>query len=107
MQVAKLMWFSVYAMASEKHHECLKGLGRVGLFDYKNEDAVGSIMKAAKEDGVTIQMAFDAVGQLKSCLGILKEWKRKETAKLASATLLSEDSPKEEDMEVKFVAGAA
>jgi hypothetical protein len=98
------MWFSVYAAASEKHHKSLKGFGASRLFDYKNEDVVGSIVKAAKEDGVTIQMAFDAVGQLKSCLEILKEWKGKGAAKLASTTPFSEDSPKEEGVEVKFVA---
>ena len=49
-------------------------------------------------------MGFDAVGQLKSCMEILKELKGEGTAKLASAIPLSEDSPKVEGVEVKFVA---
>ncbi len=104
VQVAKLMGFHVYVTASEKHHEYLKGLGASKVFDYKGEGVVESIVKAAKEDGVEIQTGFDAVGQLQSCLDILKEFKGDGVAKLASAIPLSEDSPKTEGVEVKFVA---
>ena len=104
VQIAKLMGFIVYVTASEKHHEYLKSLGATRVFDYKDDHVVNSIVKAAKEDGVTIQTGFDAVGQLKSCLDILKEFKGKETSKLAEATPLSEDSPKEDGVEVKFIA---
>jgi NADPH:quinone reductase-like Zn-dependent oxidoreductase len=104
MQIAKLMGFTVYATASEKHHEYLKGLGASKMFDYKSEDVVASIVKAARDDGVTIRTGYDAVGQLQSCLDILKEFKGEGTAKLASATPLSEDSPTMEGVQVKFVA---
>jgi hypothetical protein len=67
--------FHVYATASEKHHEYLKGLGASRVFDYKSEGGVESIVTAAKEDGVTVQKGFDAAGQLQSCLDILKEFK--------------------------------
>jgi NADPH:quinone reductase-like Zn-dependent oxidoreductase len=107
VQVAKLMGFRVYSTASEKHHAYIKSLGASRMFDYKGEDVVGSIVKAAKEDGVTVQMGFDAVGALKSCLEILKELKGDGTAKLASAVPLSEDSPTEEGVEVKFVSAPA
>ncbi|KAL9103977.1 MAG: hypothetical protein Q9163_001039 [Psora crenata] len=103
VQTAKLMGFRVYATASEKHHEYLKGLGVSRIFDYKRDDAVESIVKAAKEDGVTVQYGLDAVGQLKSCLDILKQLKGEETARLASARPLSEDSPQMDGVEVKFV----
>ncbi|MCJ1422249.1 hypothetical protein MMC29_000129 [Sticta canariensis] len=104
VQIAKLMGFSVYVTASEKHHEYLKSLGATRVFDYKGGHVVENIVKAAKEDGVTIQTGFDAVGQLKSCLDVLKEFKGEETSKLAEATPLSEDSPKEDGVEVKFIA---
>lgn len=104
VQVAKLMGFRVYATASEKHHEYLMRLGASKMFDYKSADVVASIVKAAKGDGVTVETGFDAVGQLKSCLETLGELKGEGTAKLASAVPLSEDSPKVEGMEVKFVA---
>jgi len=107
VQVAKLMGFSVYVTASEKHHEYLKGLGATKVFDYKGEDVVGKIVKAVKEDGVTVETGFDAVGQVKSCLEILKEVKGHGTARLASAVPLSEDTPTEEGVEVKFVAAPA
>jgi hypothetical protein len=58
---------SIYTTASEKHHEYLKGLGASKVFDYRGEYVVESIAEAAKEDGVTVQMGFDAVDELKSC----------------------------------------
>ena len=104
VQVAKIMGFSVYVTASEKHHEYLKSLGASKVFDYKSESVVTDIIKAAKADGVTVQAGFDAVGQVKSCLEILKELKGEGTAKLATAVPPSEDTPKMEGVEVKFVA---
>ncbi|CAF9927304.1 MAG: hypothetical protein ALECFALPRED_003682 [Alectoria fallacina] len=105
VQVAKSMGFSVYVTASEKHGEYLKGLGASQVFDYKSEDVVEKIVKAAKADGVTIQAGYDAVGQVKSCLDVLKEFKGEGTLKLATTVPPTEDTPKEEGVEVKFVAG--
>ena len=46
------------------------------MFDYKSEDVVEQIVKAAKEDGVTIQTGYDAVsGALEQCMEVLKELK--------------------------------
>ena len=104
VQITKLMGFSVYTTASEKHHGYLKGLGASRVFGYKDEHVVESIVSAAKEDGLTVQIAYDAVGQLKECLEILQQLKGEGTAKVASAVPLSENSPKVEGVEVKFVA---
>lgn len=106
VQVARLMGFIVYSTASEKHHEYLRGLGASKVFDYKGDQVVENIVKAAKEDGVTVNMGFDAVGQTKACLEILKELKGEGTAKLASAVQLSKDSPKMEGVDVTFVAAS-
>lgn len=104
VQVAKLMGFSVYVTASEKHHEYLKSLGASKVFDYRSEHVVESLVKAVKEDGVTLHTGYDVVGQLKPCMEILKELKGSATAKLAEATPMSEDSPKMDGVEAKFVA---
>ncbi|KAF8588676.1 zinc-binding oxidoreductase-like protein CipB [Ramaria rubella] len=107
VQIAKLMGFRVYATASEKHHEYIKSLGASRMFDYKNEDVVESIVKTAKEDGVTIQMGYRAIGELESCMKVLKELKGEGVAKLASAIPLWNDPPTMEGVEVKFVAPPA
>lgn len=104
VKVARLMGFSVYVTASEKHHDYLMGLGATKVFDYRGEDVVDSVVKAAKEDGVMLQTGFDAVGQLESCLEILKEFQGEGTARLAEARPLLEDSPKMEGVEVNFVS---
>ena len=103
VQVARIMGFRVYVTASERHHEYLKGLGASRLFDYKDENVVESVVKAAKEDGVTIRIGYDAAGQLQDCLDILNEFEEEEPARLASAVPLSKDSPKGEGVEVRFV----
>ena len=105
VQVAKLMGFRVYATASEKHHEYLKGLGASRLFDYKSEGVVESIVKAAQEDGVSLVTGFAAaIGSLGSCISILKETKGSGTAKLASAVHITPDTPTAEGIEVKFIS---
>ena len=103
VQVAKLTGFHVYATASEKHHEYLKTLGASKVFDYKRKDVVEEIVKAAKADGITLNIGYNAAGDLQPCLDVLKEFKGTGTAKLASAVLVPEDAPKEEGVEAKFV----
>jgi NADPH:quinone reductase-like Zn-dependent oxidoreductase len=103
VQVASLLGFTVYTTASEKHHEYLKSLGASKVFDYRREDVVESIVKAAKEDGLTIQLGYLAAGQLQSSLEILKELKGEGTAKLASAPLMPENPPNLEGVEAQFV----
>jgi NADPH:quinone reductase-like Zn-dependent oxidoreductase len=104
LQVAKLMGFYVYTTASQKHHAYLQELGATKVFEYKDDDVVAQIVAAAKEDGVTIQIAYDAVGQLKACLEVLKEFKGEGIAKVASGVPLSSDSPTADGVEVRFVA---
>ena len=50
VQMGKLMGFTVYATVSEKHHEYVKGLGASPVFNYRSDDVVARIVKAAKED---------------------------------------------------------
>lgn len=105
VQVVKSMGFTVYTTASEKHHEYLKTLGASRVFDYKDEHVVEKIVKAAKEDGLIVQVGYNASGdQLKECLEVLKQLNVNGTAKLASAVPLPENPPTAEGVEVKFVA---
>ncbi|KAJ1523085.1 hypothetical protein HK096_001880, partial [Nowakowskiella sp. JEL0078] len=95
VQAAKLFGFTVYATASEKHHNYLKSLGASKVFDYKDKHVVESIVKAAKEDGVRVQFGYLAAGQLQlqPCLEILKELKGEGSANLVSAPSLPEELP--------------
>lgn len=105
VQIARSMGFQVYATASEKHHEYIKQLGASKVFDYKDEHVVENIVKAAREDGVTIQFGYDAVGSLQQSAAVLKELKGDAVAKLASGPRVPEDAPRVEGVEVKFVLG--
>ena len=103
VQIAKLMGFTVYATASEKNHPYVKSLGASHVFDYRSEDVVTQIVKAAKADGITVSMAFDAAGQLKDIMDVLAQTKGQGTAKVASAIPLMGEQPKVEGVEAKFV----
>jgi hypothetical protein len=104
LQTAKLMGFIVYTTASEKHHEYLKGLGASRTFDYKVEDVTVKIIKAVKEDDLSMTMAYEASGKaLGPVLDVMKEVKGEGTAKVASAQMVTEASPKAEGVEAKFV----
>lgn len=103
VQVARSMGFNVYVTASEKHHGYLMGLGARRVFDYRSGNVVGDIVEAVRRDGVIVQAGFDSVGQVGSCLDVLKEVKGVGTAWLATAVMIPEDSPKVEGVEVRFV----
>jgi NADPH:quinone reductase-like Zn-dependent oxidoreductase len=98
-------WGSAFTLQQVKrHHECLKDLGASKVFDYRVENVVESIVMAAKEDGVKVQMGFDVVGQLKPCMEILEVLKWNVVAKLASTIPLPDDLPNVEGVEAKLVA---
>jgi NADPH:quinone reductase-like Zn-dependent oxidoreductase len=44
VQLARVMEFSVYATASEKHHAYIKSLGASRVLGYRGEGVVGSIV---------------------------------------------------------------
>ncbi|KAI8957426.1 GroES-like protein [Daldinia sp. FL1419] len=107
VQSAKLLGFTVYATASSKHHEYIKTLGATKVFDYKEPGVKDAIIKAAKEDGLTFQYGYDAVGAIQSCQNILKALKKSGPAHLASAPRIGPDEVLTADVETKFVAASS
>lgn len=104
LQTAKCMGFIIYTTASEKHHEYLKELGASRVFDYKREDVVEQIIKTAKEDGISIDMGYNATPDgLMPCIEVLKAVKGEGMAKLAHAPQLPPDFSEVDGVEVKFV----
>ncbi|PPQ88219.1 hypothetical protein CVT25_005185 [Psilocybe cyanescens] len=103
VQAAKLLGFVTYVTASEKHHAYLKELGATRLFDYKGADVVEQIVKAIKEDGVAVQYAYHAIGDLQGTLDVLQKVKGEGIATVAHAPVLAPDAPKADGIEVKFV----
>ncbi|CAD6441957.1 4938e1ad-1b9f-415c-8fec-5fc7636135e0 [Sclerotinia trifoliorum] len=104
IQQASRMGYVVYATASPHHHEYVKKLGASKVFDYKDINVVEKIVKSAKEDGITINLAYDAAGALQPILDILKAVKGDDVAKLASAVLLGSVTPTVEGIDIKFVS---
>lgn len=115
VQSAKLMGFTVYVTASVKHHDYLKTLGASRTFDYHDTNVVATIVKAARDDGITIDSAYFASGTVGPSVQILKELKGKGTApsRIVSAPfqplsmLWRKIVPKWKGTEVKFVTPPA
>lgn len=107
VEVAKTMGFVVYAVASEKHHAFLKTLGAAKCFDYNDEDVVENIVKDVRADGVSMTTGYDSVAQWKYSVEVMRQSKGDGVSKLASAVRLSEETPKVDGVEVKFVAAPA
>lgn len=60
VQEAKLSGYTVYATASLRHHEDLKGLGASRALDYKFEGKLKEIIDAA-EDGLELPTGCHAI----------------------------------------------
>jgi NADPH:quinone reductase-like Zn-dependent oxidoreductase len=103
VQIAKLMGYTVYATASAKQHEYIKGLGAATMFDYKDKNVVDQIVQAANHNGLEINIAYDAAGSLQECVDVLKALKGEGVAKIASAPRVPDEFSQIDDVEVKFV----
>ncbi|KAB8304519.1 hypothetical protein EYC80_003906 [Monilinia laxa] len=107
VQQAANMGYVVYATASPQHHEYVKKLGASKVFDYNDRYVVENIIRSSKEDGIAINLAYDAAGALKSILDILKATKGDDVARLASAIPLRPQPPTVEGIVIKFVSAPA
>ena len=77
VQIAAAMGFDVFALASPQHHAYLKTLGAKFVFDYRSADVATEIFNAAKEAGIEIKLAYDAIsesGTVQPCMEILDKF---------------------------------
>lgn len=63
IQIAHALGFTVFATSSPPHHKYIQKLGAKAVFGYKDPTVVSHIVAAAKEAGVEIKYAFDAVSK--------------------------------------------
>ncbi|KAE8452632.1 hypothetical protein EG329_013891 [Mollisiaceae sp. DMI_Dod_QoI] len=66
IQLARNLGFKIFATASPAHHQYLKSLGVVEVFDYRDPSVVDKIVAAAKIVGTPISLAFDAITEGKT-----------------------------------------
>jgi NADPH:quinone reductase-like Zn-dependent oxidoreductase len=90
IQVAHLMGFTVFTVASEQHHALLRSLGADEVFDYHSADVESSLLAAAARLGTPISHALDAVSQastLDAVSRVLKESSGKDVTPKLTHTL--------------------
>ncbi|KAJ5948883.1 hypothetical protein N7454_002190 [Penicillium verhagenii] len=104
VQEAKLMGFAVYATASVKNHEYIKGLGATRVFDYSEEGVLDRIVGAAKEDGVNIRVGFHATGSQQLAVDVMSALSQGSVkSKLAIAPMVEQDLKVPGGVETAFV----
>ncbi|KAJ5966378.1 hypothetical protein N7481_013092 [Penicillium waksmanii] len=106
VQEAKLMGFVVYATASGRHHDYIRGLGADRVFDYKDEDVLGQIVQAAGADGVRIRIGYHATGDQHLAADVLHALRGEgqgEKSKLAIAPILDPELKVPDGVEAAFV----
>jgi NADPH:quinone reductase-like Zn-dependent oxidoreductase len=103
VQGAKSMGYTVYATASPQHHEYIKTLGAVRVFDYKAEDVSSEILNTAKEDGITIRIAYHATGTQQVSADVISKLAAGDQGKLAIAPIVDKSLNVPENVESAFV----
>lgn len=103
VQGAKNMGYTVYATASPQHHEYLKTLGAARVFDYKSENVSSDILDAAKEDGLTIRVAYHATGAQQVSADVISKLAAGDQGKLAIAPIVDKSLKVPENVEAAFV----
>ncbi|KAJ5759914.1 hypothetical protein N7520_007070 [Penicillium odoratum] len=104
VQEARLMGLTVYATAGVKNHEYIKGLGATKVFDYREEDVLGKIVDAAKEDGVVIRVGYHATGSQQLAVDVLSALGQGlGNSKLAIAPIVEKDLKVPDGVETTFV----
>lgn len=106
VQEAKLMGFTVYATASGRHHDYIRGLGADRVFDYKDEDVLGQIVQAAGGGGVRIRIGYHATGDQQLAADVLHALRGEgqgEKSKLAIAPILDPGLKVPDGVEAAFV----
>ena len=76
-QIAASLGFTVYAVASARNHDYVKGLGATEVFDYHQSDITKDIISAAKAAGTEIKYVYDAIsanGSTTKCAAVLEEF---------------------------------
>lgn len=108
VQEAKGMGLTVYATASARHHEYIRGLGASRVFDYKDVDVLDQIVKAAGEDGVRVRIGYLATGDQQLAADVLDalrgDWGVEGVkSKLAIAPILEEGVKVSDEIDFAFV----
>jgi NADPH:quinone reductase-like Zn-dependent oxidoreductase len=103
LQIAKTMGYHVYVTSGAHNAMYVKSLGATRVFDYKEERVVEGIVSAMKEDGVTLEAVFDAVGSPNEIHQVIKAMNAGRNTKVASAPNIDPSAPKVEGIETEFV----
>lgn len=63
MQIARSLGYTVYAVASPRHHSKTREYGASHIFDYNDSNVLANITNAARGNGDTIRLAYDAISE--------------------------------------------
>ncbi|KAK7419263.1 hypothetical protein QQX98_003415 [Neonectria punicea] len=106
IQMARLAGFTVFAAASERHHDYLRSLGASVLVDYHSSTAAEDLIAAAEHTGTEISYAVDTISASHT-LGPVVQVLSKSTGvnkKIAHTTGWPADLSKPDDIGNQWIA---
>ncbi|KAH7144329.1 chaperonin 10-like protein [Dactylonectria estremocensis] len=109
IQMARLAGLTVFATASERHHEYLRSLGASVLVDYHSPNAVDGLLAAANHAGSEISYAVDAISSEDTLASVVQLLSRSPstTKKLVHTSPWPESVSKPGHVETGWVRGDA
>ncbi|KAH7140870.1 chaperonin 10-like protein [Dactylonectria macrodidyma] len=109
IQMARLAGLTVFATASERHHEYLRSLGASVLVDYHSPTAVDGLLAAAGRAGLDITYAVDAITSADTLASVIQVLSKSPAAtkKLAHTSPWPESVRKPDDVENGWIRGDA
>jgi len=81
----------------------VKSLGAEKVFDYKEEGVMDKMVQELKDEGIKLELIYDAVGASKECNEIAKALNPGSRTKMVSAVALGEGSGQFDALEASFI----
>ncbi|KAK4032945.1 chaperonin 10-like protein [Parachaetomium inaequale] len=106
VQLARLAGLTVFATASPQHHERVRALGATAVVDYRSPTVVDELVAAARQAGVDITLAADALTKAETVSPVVDVLSRFEgPKKVATLGLWPEQVARPEGVEAASVRG--
>ncbi|KAF7552710.1 hypothetical protein G7Z17_g4123 [Cylindrodendrum hubeiense] len=107
IQLARLAGLTIYAAASEHHHDHLRSVGASMLVDYHSPTAVDDLLAGAERAGSQIALAVDAISTAETLASVVQVLSKSTavTKKLAHTSPWPKSVPHPEGIETGAIRG--
>ncbi|KAL8996083.1 MAG: hypothetical protein Q9169_004322 [Polycauliona sp. 2 TL-2023] len=104
VQIARSLGYTVYAVASPRHHSKTREYGASHVFDYNDSNVLTNIANAAKSSGDTIGLAFDAIADDGTSEQVVSVLEQQGGGKFVTTSANAETIKKPDNVEISSAA---